>query len=260
MDLRLASYNVFGFPWCNTPIREIVEWITGHCDIIALQEVWCRHSAWSAAFMERGWTFLRPARENQIIGLFGSGLAFAWRNRDWRLRESRCYPFLVGTGFDQFATKGWFRVELTERRTGRPLRLINLHLQSDFEICLSLMAPYLEAIRMSQIHQMIEVERSQPMMDTFFIGDWNTERCWLSTGWLGGNEAPTYPALCQSLDHCVSWTSHWSLIGHTVPRITLSDHHPVIWTVRPSLLEEQRLAQRPRAQHPPPHSPHPGHG
>jgi len=234
MLVRLATYNVKAFPWLSPPIRAIVQWITSQssADIVALQEIWCRHTVWAAAFAAAGWVFIRPAREHQTTGIFGSGLAIAWRRGSWKLTDARFYPYLSAIGLDGLVTKGWFRVELTDP-SGAPLRLINTHMQSDYEVFDELWRPIAEPVRMAQAHQMTEVEGRQPPMPTLMVGDMNTEQCWFQgCTWLTAHAGPTFPGTGQILDHCAApVTLGWRLLGHRVCRECgdLSDHWPVIW-------------------------------
>jgi endonuclease/exonuclease/phosphatase family metal-dependent hydrolase len=236
MEIRLATYNIRGFPWCSPPIKEIVEWITRSADIVALQEVWCRHSALATAFAARGWTFLRPPREHQIAAVFGSGLALAWRSDLWTLQDARFYPYLSAVGFDALVVKGWFRIELIHRSTGAPLRLINTHMQSDYEICDELWRPIAEPVRMAQALQLSEVEARMTPLPTLIVGDMNTEMCWLQGhAWLTQHCGPTFAGTSQVLDHCAAATgSPWVLKNHRVGRECgdWSDHWPVIWTLK----------------------------
>ena len=235
MRVRLATYNVKGFPWTAPPIQSIVHWITGRSgvEIVALQEIWCRHTAWASAFAAAGWSFIRPPREHHIAGVFGSGLAIAWRSAAWKLTDARFYPYLSAVGFDSFATKGWFRAELRDLRTGTPLRLINTHMQSDYEVCDDLWRPIAEPVRMAQALQLTETEARMPPMPTLITGDFNTEVCWLSEcRYLTAHAGPTFPGTNQVLDHCAApATQPWKLIAHRVCREAgeWSDHWPVIW-------------------------------
>lgn len=255
MDLRLVSYNVRCFPWFSVPIREIVNWITGNADIVAIQEVWCRHSAWSAAFAAKGWTFLRPARENHIAGLFGSGLAIAWRSSQWSLSDARLYPYLSAVGFDSLVTKGWFHVDLHNRVTGAPLRILNTHMQSDYEVCDELWRPIAEPVRMAQAIQLVEVESRMPRVPTLLVGDMNTEMCWFpECQWLTKHAGVTFAGTSQVLDHCATWDLHpWTLVSHRVGRECgeWSDHWPVIWGLR-FIASDQGLSQH-ESPHRPPH-------
>ena len=234
--LRLITYNVKCFPWTSPPIRQIVTWLTKTADIVALQEVWCRHGDWSAAFTAAGWTFLRPVRENHMIGFFGSGLVVAWKTTAWSLVSARLYPFISAVGFDSLVTKGWFRVELLNRATGEPLRLINTHMQSDYEICDELWRPIAEPVRMAQALQLVDVECRMPPAPTLIVGDMNTEMCWFQgCDWITRHCGPTFPGTSQVLDHCVTWKKgqRWRLLEHRVGRECgdWSDHWPVIWHV-----------------------------
>ena len=235
MDLRLVSYNVKCFPWSSVPIREIVDWVTSNADIVALQEVWCRHALWATAFAAKGWTFLRPSRENHIAGIFGSGLAIAWRSSRWALSDARLYPYLSTVGFDSFVTKGWFHVDLKARENGAPLRLLNTHMQSDYEVCDELWRPIAEPVRMAQALQLMEVESRLPQVPTLMVGDMNTEMCWFpECRWLTKHAGPTFSGTSQVLDHCATWNNQdWILHSHRVGRecSEWSDHWPVLWSM-----------------------------
>jgi hypothetical protein len=230
---RLATYNIRSFPWISPPIREMVAWMTRHADVVALQEVWYRHSAVAAAFAARGWTFLRPPRESHIASIFGSGLAIAWRSDLWTLSDARFYPYLSAVGFDAIVSKGWFRVELVQRSTNKPLRLINTHMQSDYEICDELWRPIAEPVRMAQALQLVESEARMPPMPTLIVGDMNTEMCWLQgCQWLTQHVGPTFAGTGQVLDHCAARVGDgWILQEHRVGRECgeWSDHWPVYW-------------------------------
>lgn len=236
MRVRLATYNVKGFPWTKPPLQSIVHWITGRsgCDIVALQEVWCRHTAWAAAFAAAGWSFIRPPREHHIASVFGSGLAIAWRSSAWKLADARFYPYLSAVGFDAFVTKGWFRAEFIS--VGVPngyLRLINTHMQSDYEVWDDLWRPIAEPVRMAQAFQLTEAEARMPAAPTLICGDLNTEACWFTEcRYLTAHAGMTFPGTGQVLDHCAAPHGQpWILRGHRVCREAgeWSDHWPVIW-------------------------------
>ena len=249
---RLLCYNVRGFPWFSLPIQEMVTWMTANADIVALQEVWNRHSVWSAAFAAAGWTFQRPPREHQLTGLFGSGLAIAWRSSDWiPTEDARFYPFLAVVGLDQFANKGWLRVELRNRKTGIPLRLINTHMQSDYEICDELWQHISDPIRMAQAREITTVETRMPPVPTLFVGDFNTDQCWLpGAHFLNPCTTPTFPSSGKYLDHIATWSdthTTWRLLSHEVAvHRTWSDHLPIRWVLSLTQVPfhpEKRLAQ-----------------
>jgi endonuclease/exonuclease/phosphatase family metal-dependent hydrolase len=230
---RLVTYNIRCFPWFSPPIKEIVDWITRHADIVALQEVWTRHSSIAAAFAAKGWSFIRPPRESHFASIFGSGLAIAWRSDCWSVTDSRFYPYLSAVGFDAFVVKGWFRVEFRDRRTGRALRLINTHMQSDYEICDELWRPIAEPVRMAQAVQLMETEARIPRIPTLMVGDMNTEMCWFhDCAWLTHHCGPTFDGTSQVLDHCAARKSDgWRVVEHRVGRECgeWSDHWPVVW-------------------------------
>jgi hypothetical protein len=235
MDVRIASYNIKCFPWTSPPLQDIVQWLTQNADIVALQEVWSRHAIIETAFAARGWKLIRPAREHHIASIFGSGLAIAWRADRFRQTDARFYPYLSAVGFDALVTKGWFRVELVDCVTEMPIRFINTHMQSDYEICDELWRPIAEPVRMAQALQLCEVECRLPLLPTLIVGDMNTEMCWFpKCGWLTQHCGPTFGGTSQVLDHCATWhTSGWHLRSHRVGRECgdWSDHWPVLWSL-----------------------------
>lgn len=241
--LRVMTYNIRSFPWTRPPLREMVRWMTRQTDIVALQEVWCRHAELAATFAAHGWVFLRPPRESHIAGLFGSGLAFAWRPDRLTLTDSRFYPYLSAVGFDSLVVKGWFRAEFRLLATGSPLRLINTHMQSDYEVCDELWRPIAEPVRMAQALQLAETEARMPALPTLILGDMNTEMCWLQGyRWLTHHVGPTFGGTGQVLDHCAAHVrDNWIIHEHRVGRECgeWSDHWPVCWA-----LEKQSPVKR----------------
>lgn len=247
MEVRLATYNIKCFPWLRTPIRRIVDWVVRNCDIVAFQEVWCRHTELAAELTAHGWTFLRPVREDHIAGFFGSGLAFAWKPTFWQLADSRFYPFMCGLGVDALVPKGWFRVELTHRTTGQTVRLVNTHKQSDYNIGTQVWLDIVEGIRMKQALEMTEVELRQRPLPLLFVGDMNTPMCWFrGFRWLGDCQTPTFPPEAARLDHCAAPRRQpWQVLEHRVAQEagSLSDHLPVVWRLRWGHLKTQRASR-----------------
>jgi endonuclease/exonuclease/phosphatase family metal-dependent hydrolase len=251
---RILCYNVCNFPWHRTPIQEMVAWMTANADIVALQEAWCRHSTWAAAFAAAGWTFQRPPREHHICGIFGSGLAIAWRTDSWTpVGDARFYPYLAAVGLDQLATKGWLRVDLQQRRTGATFRLINTHMQADYEIGDELWQHIVDPIRMAQARELARVEQRTPGPPTLVVGDFNAQECWIPNArFLNPCTVPTFPAEGKFLDHVATWHPGWCLLEHEVATgRTWSDHLAIRWTldwgVRTVLAPSQRSSQEPSA-------------
>ena len=154
-------------------------------------------------------------------------------------------------------TKGWFHVDLKDRATGAPLRLLNTHMQSDYEVCDELWRPIAEPVRMAQALQLVESESRLPPVPTLIVGDMNTEMCWFPQGrWLTHHAGPTFEGTSQVLDHCATWASQrWDVVSHRVGRECgeWSDHWPVLWTLRftASGTDRGRQEQR-RPLHQPP--------
>ena len=231
MDLRLISYNVHCFPWILTEIKEIVAWIVQTGNLVALQEVWGRHSEWAAAFAAHGWSFLRPARENHFTAMFGSGLAFAWPNGRWQLHDARQYPFLDAVGLDRFVVKGWFQLELSDSLTGATFRIINTHLQADLDVIGPYMETYTQTIRKKQARQLLATLKHQGPRQTLIVGDLNSEVCQFEPYcFLQKDKCPTYPSLSRIIDHCIALPGDgWILRDHRVIEKEWSDHHPGLW-------------------------------
>jgi hypothetical protein len=168
--MDLISYNVNGFPWNTVPIKQIVARIVENGNIVALQEVWMNHGVWSAAFAAYGWVFLRPAREQHVASLFGSGLAFAWCPKAWRAQEARFYPFLAHSGLDIFLARGWFQAEFVAS-TGRTVRIVNTRLQTDLDILKPLTQRFSDVARSQQARQLVGALDRQPRRQTLIVGD-----------------------------------------------------------------------------------------
>ena len=230
-SLRIATYNVHGFPWISCPIKQIVAWITKNCDLVALQEVWSYHTDWSAAFAAQGWVFLHPARESHFATLFGSGLAFAWPSNRWALRDSRQYPFLTSMGLDILATKGWFRLDLLDKSTGEPLRIINTHLQADVDLVPGYFKRQADSMRLEQARQLLKIE--QPSRSpTLLIGDMNTDKNLFE----GFTMFPSEAAVSEftGIDRCGYRSNRpfhvrdWR-VAHEATG--WSDHLPILWSL-----------------------------
>ena len=231
MDLRLISYNMNGFPWIDTHIKDVVKWVVEHGNLVAFQEIWIDHAKWAAAFAVHGWSFLRPARENHFAALYGSGLAFAWPNKRWILHDARQYPFLDTGSIEIFVIKGWFQLEITDTRTNKKFRIINTHMLSDIDYLEHLMHSYSHTIRMKQARQLLMTLQQQVKRPTLIVGDLNSEACHFTPyQFLQKDKTPTYPSNRQLLDHCAALSSdNWILHTHRVVEKDWSDHHPVVW-------------------------------
>jgi endonuclease/exonuclease/phosphatase family metal-dependent hydrolase len=235
----LTTYNVHCFPWTSSAIYNIVAWIVLHSatDIVVLQEIWCRHDEWSATFAVYGWTFIRPARENHIATLFGSGLATAWQTAKWRLVDTRFYPFLESSGLDTLVSKGWFCVELQQVSKGSSMRLINTHMQSDYDFFGREFRHITDVSRRCQVEQIMAVEqRLSPHIPTLVVGDMNTDICLFPGRWLWTPKQKrptiTFPSNSECLDHCTAigpTADKWIVEGFHVSQLDLSDHYPVSW-------------------------------
>jgi endonuclease/exonuclease/phosphatase family metal-dependent hydrolase len=233
MDLQVATYNVHGFPWISVPIKQIANWITKNCDLVALQEVWSCHTEWSAAFAANGWVFLHPARESHFATLFGSGLAFAWPSGRWALRDSRQYPFLTSMGLDMLATKGWFRIDLIDNHTGHPLRVINTHLQADVDVLPGYFKRQADSIRLNQARQLVKQENGSQIRSrtpTLLIGDMNTDKNIFD----GFTMCPSEEAVSEftGIDRCGYVKEQlWTVLDwHTANEANgWSDHLPIVW-------------------------------
>lgn len=153
------------------------------------------------------------------------------------LSDSRLYPFLATVGIDTAVTKGWFRVELQNRRTGAPLRLCNLHAQADIDIIGTwpVIRARTDAIRIQQAAQMGRTLARAAPMPTVVAGDWNSVDCWLP----GARDLGPRPGP-DAIDYAVAWGPVSPML-HSAgsPRCARvppgwSDHAPVIYRFSPS--------------------------
>jgi endonuclease/exonuclease/phosphatase family metal-dependent hydrolase len=141
----------------------------------------------------------------------------------------------LGIGLDVLATKGWFRLDLVNRVTGRPLRVINTHLQADIDLVPEYFMKRTEGIRMAQARQLVAAERSSNI-PTLLIGDLNTDQDLFEGFQFFPAEAHTDEF--KGIDRCGFLEreegSGWSVVDWLVGKEAegWSDHLPVLWTLR----------------------------
>lgn len=237
--IRILCYNVCGFPWnhhSHEQIQEIVQWMIKTADVIAFQEVWSNQSEWGTCFAKENWLFDYPPRENHFASVFGSGLAVAWNPMKWSVTGIRFFPFVSAVGLDQFAMKGWMRVNLVEKSSGVKIRLLNTHMQSDYEVFDDVWQHISNPVREQQSRELANIEQKYlKEIPILIVGDFNTRECLIPHAhFLNPQTIPTFPESAKFLDHIATWNTTdrtiWKLESHEVfVEKKWSDHYPIRW-------------------------------
>jgi len=182
MPLRSLSYNIYGIPWTFCRIHESLMWIfcKSGADVVCLQEVFSnsQREVISEKAQSIGWSVFFPHNQCLLSYLTpwftsGSGLCILVRPGIKVLRQLPFKAFGVSDFFVEILVqKGFFG--LTVLHEGKPLNILNTHLQSDFtkfkEICCISYAK----IRRQQEKIMYNFMRQLPG-ESVAVGDFNQE-------------------------------------------------------------------------------------
>ena len=131
-----------------------------------------------------------------------------------------------------FATKGWFRLDLMDQKTGYPLRIINTHLQADLDVVPQYFKRYADSIRLNQARQLVNVNQ-KTHIPTLLIGDMNTDKNLFE----GFTMFPSERAVSEltGIDRCgylsgQPWTVNTWRVANEAEG--WSDHLPILWSLR----------------------------
>jgi exonuclease III len=234
--ISILTYNIHGLPWSVDNTLPIARW-SGVCgaELLCFQEVFTesRKTTLKRILEEHNYTVYFP---NDIIGsVVPSGLCIALQNKSlWKKVSTRFTPFFNYSYWDTFANKGFFAIYL-QHKNGRHLRILNTHMQSDWELPYYSGIYYTNRLRRQQLEEMVnEYESSKTL--TLIVGDLNQEGiihprvkniCCKE-----GDAITTFPSTGHNVDHiaCISGTGLTPVlktirIGNEVP---WSDHSPLV--------------------------------
>ena len=182
MPLRILSYNIYGIPWTFCRIHEILMWIfcKSGADVVCLQEVFSntQREIISEKAQSIGWSVFFP--HNQcLLSYFtpwfasGSGLCILVRPGVKILHEIPFKAFGVSDFFvENLVQKGFFGITILYQ--GKPLNILNTHLQSDFTKFKGICCISYAKIRRQQEQHMYEYMQRLPG-ESVAVGDFNQE-------------------------------------------------------------------------------------
>lgn len=235
MPLRILSYNIYGIPWTFCRIHETLMWIfcKSGADIVCLQEVFSttQREVISEKAESIGWSVFFP--ENQcLLSYFtpwfisGSGLCILVKPG---VKVLQILPFQAYNLSDYFVEilvqKGFFGI--TVLHEGKPLNILNTHLQSDFtklnDIC---------CISYARIRKQQEKMMYDYMCDlngySIAVGDFNQELFYYFEK-LYKNRDITFWNTKEQLDHVVGLADNTISVKKVnfYQDIPYSDHIPI---------------------------------
>jgi len=237
--ISILSYNIHGLPWSPDNTLPIARW-SGHCgaDLLCFQEVFTesRQTTLQRILEEYNYTVYFP--NDQIGSVVPSGLCIALQTSSlWKPISTRFTPFLHYSYWDSFANKGCFSIYL-QHKNGTALRILNTHMQSDWELPYYSGTYYTNQIRRLQLGQMVKEYESSNTL-TLIVGDLNQEGmihpqvkniCCKE-----GDAITTFPSTGHNVDHIalLIGTGKEPLlqsiqIGNQIP---WSDHSPVAFVI-----------------------------
>jgi exonuclease III len=235
--VSILTYNINGLPWAPEHTDPIGQW-SGTCgaELLCFQEVFTtvRKTTLQTILESYGYTVYYP---HDAIGesVVASGLAIALHKDSlWKVQTTRFTPFFQYNYWDCFANKGYYAICLMHT-TGTTIRVLNTHMQSNWEIPYISGTFYTNHIRTKQLEEIVKEYGTSDIL-TLIVGDLNQEGiihprvqnlCCKPE-----NRIITFPSTNTNVDH-VSW-----LVGTgTLPvlknirsanEVSWSDHSPLL--------------------------------
>ena len=234
--ISILTYNIHGLPWSPDNTLPIARWSgQSGCELLCFQEVFTetRQNTLKRVLEEYDYKIYFP---NDKIGtVLPSGLCIAISSSsNWKVRSTRFIPFFQYSYWDTHANKGFFSISL-EHKTGNMIRILNTHMQSDWELPYCAGTYYTNRIRTQQLEQMVKEYGTSTTL-TFVVGDLNQGELIhprVKNICCKQNDAiTTFPSTGDNVDHIAYIIGTGSLpilksihIGNEVP---WSDHSPLM--------------------------------
>jgi len=173
--ITILSYNIHGPPWAPDHTAPIAHW-SGSCkaDLLCFQEVFttARQITLKNILESYGYTVYYPY--DMIDSVVYSGLCIALHNTSsWKMFSTRFTPFLEYNYWDSFANKGYYAICL-RHTTGKIVRILNTHMQSNWELPYLSGTSYTDHIRTKQLEEMVKTYGTSTLL-TLIVGDLNQE-------------------------------------------------------------------------------------
>jgi endonuclease/exonuclease/phosphatase family metal-dependent hydrolase len=238
---HIITYNVHGLPWCANNVKQIAAWLSEiAAPILCLQEVF------TAKARQEFLTLLSAAHYEVLIPhdddvcWLPSGLLIAVSKQKYEILSSCFAPFLHYHNVEILANKGFFRVHLKDRITGRRVHIVNTHTQSDTEAAWIFGRAVTKRIRFRQAEQILAATESlsDPVL---VVGDLNQETSlhghlrFLHPSTEHPIRKATFFRTGEDLDHIAWLPIQWApsgcgFCGILGPRLQWTRVHPAPWS------------------------------
>jgi len=237
--ISILTYNINGLPWTPDNTSPIANWC-GTCtaDILCFQEVFTTHRQQTLRQLLESYGYHVYFPLDKIGSVVPSGLCTAIRTASaWSVVSTRFTPFLHYQFWDSFANKGFFSICL-RHTTGKIIRILNTHMQSNWELPYLAGTIYTDPIRTEQLEEMVKEYGTSPPL-TLIVGDLNQEGLIHPrvTNLCCGRHSPviTFPSTRTNVDH-VAWLTGTGVCPrlqsiHIGSDVHWSDHSPVLCRV-----------------------------
>lgn len=234
--ISILTYNIHGLPWSIDNTLPIARW-SGVCgaELLCFQEVFTeyRQNTLKRILEEHDYTVYFP---NDIIGsVVPSGLCIALQNRSlWKMRTLRFTPFFNYSYWDSFANKGFFSICL-QHKDGLQIRILNTHMQSDWELPYYSGTYYTNRVRTLQSEDMVKEYGTSKTL-TLIVGDLNQEGMMhprvKNICCKEGDAITTFPSTGHNVDHVayIIGTGPIPVLKniHIGNEVSWSDHSPLV--------------------------------
>lgn len=243
MNVTILSYNIWGMPWGNRRIDELLLWIFNQSDaeIVCLQEVFSKYHRQSIQEKAEvlGWSVFFPDDPcwlGTCLNSFhsGSGLCILVKPSIEVLDEIQFSPYeVVDSYVEKLVSKGYFGLHLQKDTTR--FTVLNTHMISDVTECSPFRLVHGLGRRLQE-KQLLEAAQTihQPVL---IVGDLNQEEHHYLHR-MYQNEEYTFPATQEQLDHVVCLMRDHHIFQVQRVRffhdILFSDHSPLVVTVQVS--------------------------
>lgn len=241
MQLKIFSYNIHGLPYLPDIWTAPLElWFKNtDYDFICLQEVFTvgRTELLSGRLKKEGYTVCKPNDFFERQNLLGSGLITAVKSDIWSVESEGFIQFKESIGAENLANKGIHWLLLEHRISGKPLLLINTHMQADhpfnyFAGCLDT-----RPTRRNQVCQLYDFVKSLSAIKHIIVGDLNSEteaheELKYLTGISNGIQKHTFEPTGEDLDHIAVFPKFWKGLPllksvSVLSNLWWSDHWPL---------------------------------
>jgi len=234
--ISILTYNIHGLPWSVDNTLPIARWSGGEgTNLLCFQEVFTesRQTTLKRILEEHDYTVYFP--NDAIESVVPSGLCIALQNKSlWKMITLRFTPFFNYSYWDTFANKGFFSICL-QHKDGLQIRILNTHMQSDWELPYYSGTYYTNRIRTLQLEEMVKEYGTSKTL-TLIVGDLNQAGLMhprvKNICCKEGDAITTFPSTGHNVDHvaCIIGTGLTPVLKniHIGNEVSWSDHSPLV--------------------------------